>query len=416
MHEEGEPVTKLHDMNTPPKGFNEHPYPYHHELTLDVENVTNLGFGIARDNGWVVQIAFVLPGERVKVRIFRNHKNYSEADCIQVIEKSPDRVDPQCTLFGSCGGCQYQSVQYSTQLEWKRNQVIDNFERISGLQIEVLPVIPSPKQYGYRTKLTPHYEKARSSDPRKIGFLRYGSRKVIIDVPQCPIATDKINQELPRAREELPLHTKKNKGGTLLLRDTLEGVVTNPKEVVTEKVGDLIFQFKAGEFFQNNPFILPTLVDYVVGQAKVGSSSLLVDAYCGGGLFSLSAAKHFEKVIGIEISREGFEWARANASINRIENADFFLGTASTIFDELESHDEDFSLVIDPPRRGCDEDFLQQTLAFKPKKIIYVSCDPATQARDAKILVEGGYNITDVQPFDLFPQTRHVENIVTFIR
>ncbi|MDC0921060.1 SAM-dependent methyltransferase, partial [Opitutales bacterium] len=103
-------------------------------------------------------------------------------------------------------------------------------------------------------------------------------------------------------------------------------------------------------------------------------------------------------------------------SINRIENADFFLGTASTIFDELESHDEDFSLVIDPPRRGCDEDFLQQTLAFKPKKIIYVSCDPATQARDAKILVEGGYNITDVQPFDLFPQTRHVENIVTFIR
>ena len=251
-------------MNTPPKGFNEHPYPYHHELTLDVENVTNLGFGIARDNGWVVQIAFVLPGERVKVRIFRNHKNYSEADCIQVIEKSPDRVDPQCTLFGSCGGCQYQSVQYSTQLEWKRNQVIDNFERISGLQIEVLPVIPSPKQYGYRSKLTPHYEKARSSDPRKIGFLRYGSRKVIIDVPQCPIATDKINQVLPRAREELPLRTKKNKGGTLLLRDTLEGVVTNPKEVVTEKVGDLIFQFKAGEFFQNNPFILHALVDYVV--------------------------------------------------------------------------------------------------------------------------------------------------------
>jgi 23S rRNA (uracil1939-C5)-methyltransferase/tRNA (uracil-5-)-methyltransferase len=403
-------------MNLPPKGFNEHPYPYHHELILDVENVTNLGFGIARDNGWVIQIAFVLPGERVKVRIFRNHKNYSEADCIEVIEKSTDRVDPQCSLFGTCGGCQYQSVEYATQLKWKRNQVVDNFERISGLQVDVLPVVPSPKQYGYRSKLTPHYEKARSSDSRKIGFLKYGSRKVVIDVPSCPIATDEINEKLPAAREELHQTLKKKKGGTLLLRHTLEGVVTDPKKVVSEKVGELIFQFKAGEFFQNNPFILPLLVDYVVEQAKTGTSSLLVDAYCGGGLFSLSAAKHFKKVVGIEISREGFEWARANASINRIENAEFFLGNASSIFDELESQDEDFSLVIDPPRRGCDQDFLEQALAFKPNKIIYVSCDPATQARDAKILVDGGYKITEVQPFDLFPQTRHVENIVTFIR
>lgn len=403
-------------MNSPPKGFIEHPYPYHHELVLDVENVTNLGFGIARDNGWVIQIAFVLPGERVKVRIFRNHKNYSDADCIEVIDTSPDRVDPRCSLFGTCGGCQYQSVEYATQLKWKRNQVVDNFERISGLQVDVLPVIPSPKQYGYRSKLTPHYEKARSSDPRNIGFLRYGSRKVIIDVPNCPIATDEINAKLPSAREELHHSLKKKKGGTLLLRDTLEGVVTDPKKVVSEKVGELIFQFKAGEFFQNNPSILPTLVDYVVEQAKIGTSSLLIDAYCGGGLFSLSAAKHFKKVIGIEISREGFEWARANASINRIENALFFLGNASSIFDELESQKEDFSLVIDPPRRGCDQDFLEQTLSFKPNKIIYVSCDPATQARDAKILVDGGYTITKVQPFDLFPQTRHVENIVTFIR
>ena len=395
-------------MNLPPKGFNEHPYPYHHELILDVENVTNLGFGIARDNGWVIQIAFVLPGERVKVRIFRNHKNYSEADCIEVIEKSTDRVDPQCSLFGTCGGCQYQSVEYATQLKWKRNQVVDNFERISGLQVDVLPVVPSPKQYGYRSKLTPHYEKARSSDPRKIGFLKYGSRKVVIDVPSCPIATDEINEKLPAAREELHQTLKKKKGGTLLLRHTLEGVVTDPKKVVSEKVGELIFQFKAGEFFQNNPFILPSLVDYVVEQAKTGTSSLLVDAYCGGGLFSLSAAKHFKKVVGIEISREGFEWARANASINRIENADFFLGNASSIFDELESQDEDFSLVIDPPRRGCDQDFLDQTLSFKPNKIIYVSCDPATQARDAKILVDGGYKITEVQPFDLFPDRKSV--------
>ena len=136
----------------------------------------------------------------------------------------------------------------------------------------------------------------------------------------------------------------------------------------------------------------------------------------GGGLFSLSAAKYFTQVYGIEISREGFEWARANALINRIENAEFFLGNASSIFDEIRKDDKEYSLVIDPPRKGCDENFLMQTLSFKPKRIIYVSCDPATQARDAKILVDGGYQITEVQPFDLFPQTRHVENIVTFAR
>ena len=403
-------------MNLPPKGFNADPYEYHQELILEIENITNLGYGIARDNDWVIQVAFVLPGEKVRVQIFRNHKNYSEADCIEVISASPDRVEPECSLFGICGGCQYQSVKYSTQVEWKRKQVYDSFSRIGGLDVSVKAVISSPKKYGYRSKLTPHYEKTRSDNPKKIGFLRYGSRKVIIDVPQCPIATENINHALPSARVELQNTQNKKKGGTLLLRDTIEGVITNPKEVVSERVGDLIFQFKAGEFFQNNPFILPKLVDYVIQQAKLDNADLLVDAYCGGGLFSLSAAKHFKRVLGIEISREGFEWARANASINRIENAEFFLGNASSIFSELENNNENCSLVIDPPRKGCDEDFLQQAIAFQPNKIIYVSCDPVTQARDAKILVEGGYKIIEVQPFDLFPQTRHVENIVTFLR
>jgi 23S rRNA (uracil1939-C5)-methyltransferase/tRNA (uracil-5-)-methyltransferase len=403
-------------MNSAPKGFNEHPYEYHQELILVIDNVTNLGFGVARDNGWVIHVAFVLPGEEIRAKIFRNHKNYSEADCVEVLKKSPHRVEPQCTLFGTCGGCQYQSVEYKTQLEWKRQQVVDNFQRISDLEIDALPVIPSPKEYAYRSKLTPHYERARQDEKRKIGFLRYGSRKVIIDVPQCPIATDNINQSLPSAREDIQSRLTKKKGGTLLLRDTLEGVVTDNKKVVCEKVGELIFQFKAGEFFQNNPFILPKLVNYVIEQALGTEDSLLVDAYCGGGLFSLSAAQHFKHVVGIEISREGFDWARANALLNRIENVDFFLGEASSIFAEIEKGEQNCSLVIDPPRRGCDEIFLQQALLFNPNKIVYVSCDPATQARDAKFLVNGGYKISKVQPFDLFPQTRHVENIVTFIR
>ena len=155
------------------------------------------------------------------------------------------------------------------------------------------------------------------------------------------------------------------------------------------------------------------MVEHVVAEASEGASALLVDAYCGGGLFSLSAAAQFERVVGIEISREGFEWARANALLNKITNAEFYLGDASSIFDELEGCGQTCSLVVDPPRKGCDEVFLKQTLDFRPARIVYVSCDPATQARDLKFLVAGGYRLLKAKPFDLFPQTRHVENVVT---
>ena len=400
-------------MQASPKGFLDQPYPYHHELVLEIENVTNLGYGIARDDGWVVQVAFTLPGERVRARIFRNHNNYSEADCLEVLSPSADRVEPKCELFGICGGCQYQTVRYETQLSWKRKQVEESFARIGGIEVPVEPVEPSPKTFGYRSKLTPHYERARATERRKLGFLRHGSRKVLVDVTQCPIATEGINDALPYAREELQQMQGRKKGGTLLFRDTLEGVITDPKKTASEKVGGLLFQFRAGEFFQNNPFILPKMVEHVVGQAREKNSALLVDAYCGGGLFSLSAAAYFDRVVGIEISREGFEWARTNALLNKIENAEFFLGDASSIFQELENCEQTCSLIIDPPRKGCDSSFLKQALDFHPERIIYVSCDPATQARDVKTLLEGGYRLLQAKPFDLFPQTRHVENVVT---
>ena len=395
-----------------PKGFNDHPYPYHHELELKIERVSNLGLGIARDNGWVIQVPFVLPGELVRVRIYRNHKNYSDADCMEILIPSSDRVEAKCELFGTCGGCQYQMADYSKQLEWKRNQVSDCFQRIGGLELTVLPTIPSPKIYGYRSKLTPHYQKTKDGIEPKLGFLKNGSRKILIDVPKCPIATDSINRHLQLVRKEL-FKERKRRGGTLLLRDVQEGVTTDPNQLVTEKVESFLFQFKAGEFFQNNPYILPGLVEHVIEQAAPKESLSLIDAFCGGGLFSLFGSMKFEKVVGIEISREGFEGARTNAKLNQISNAEFFLGDASSIFEELKSLPNPCSLVVDPPRKGCDSNFLNQCLEFQPKRIIYVSCDPATQARDAKILVDGGYEILQVQPFDLFPQTRHIENVLT---
>ena len=403
-------------MTTPPKGFRPEPYEYHEELNLRVESLANLGHGVARHDGWVVHVTNVIPGELVRARIFRNHKSHSEADCIEVVEASPERKNPKCSLYGTCGGCQYQHVAYETQLLWKRKQVADSLSRIGGIVHKVEPVVASPKPYGYRTKLTPHFQKGKDGKIGSIGFLRMGSRRSIVDVEQCPIATDAINAHLPDARENLRASWKGKRGGTLLLRDSQEGVTTCPRAMVSEQLDSLVFQFRASEFFQNNPFILPKFVDYVISQAKSDGLECLVDAYCGGGLFALSAARSFRSVIGVEINREGFECAKANATLNRIQNCRFFLGSASEIFADISLPGNRCSLVVDPPRKGCDETFLSQAMEFEPAVIVYVSCEPTTQARDAKIIVAGGYVIDQVQPFDLFPQTRHVENVITFRR
>lgn len=399
-------------MNEAPKNFRPEPYAYHQELTLRVEGLTNLGLGVARDDGWVVLTPFVLPDETVRLRIYRNHKNYSEADLIEVLSPAPDRVKPPCPLFGNCGGCQYQHFSYEGQLVWKRRHVEEAFARLAGVEAKVLPVWPSPQRFGYRSKLTPHFQKGPEGIG-EVGFLMQGRRRTIVDVESCPIATDAINERLPEARAELRRTWKGKRGGTLLLREVIEGVVSDPEEVVSERVGSRTFQFKAGEFFQNNPFLLPEMVAYVTGEAAADEVRHLVDAYCGSGLFAVSASHLFERCIGVEISGEAANWARANAAINRLDNCEFILGSAEEVFAEVPFAGATSALVIDPPRKGCDAAFLDQTIAFGPRRIVYVSCDPATQARDVEALLKGGYQLDKVQPFDLFPQTRHVESIAT---
>lgn len=398
-----------------PKQFNPHPFPYHHELEITIDTLTNLGIGLGRVEGWVVMVPFALPGERVKARVYRNHKNYSDADLIAVLQASHERVAPQCPLFGTCGGCQYQHLSYAAQLEWKRSQVVELMAKIGGIEHPVLPTHPSPMQYGYRSKLTPHFAKPR--DPEfPIGFLRHGQRK-IVDVPHCPIATDAINAALPAERERTRTPRKPHKkGGTLLLRHTLEGVTTDNKALVSERVGEVVYQFHAGEFFQNNPFILPAFVAYSVRQAQAGDAQYLIDAYCGVGMFALAASPYFIKVLGVEVNVNAVQWANGNAAINGLQNCEFIIGQAEAIFAKVDFPGAKTAMIIDPPRAGCDSAFLNQLLALQPQRLVYVSCDPATQARDLKPLIAGGYAIEQIQPFDLFPQTRHIENVVTLTK
>ncbi len=401
-------------MDTPPRKFVPTPFAYHEEVELVIDNLSNMGDGVGRINNWVVFVPYTLPGEKVRARIYRNDKNCSMADLVEVIEASPRRVQPQCPVFGYCGGCQYQHLEYAAQLEWKTAQVADLLRLQAGLELPVKPAIASPVIYNYRSKITPHFQKPKDARMGSIGFLRAGSRSEICDVKQCPIAMAPINAALPALRKAVQQAAGQYKrGATLLMRVSEGSVITNNNAVCTEKVGDLTFNFLAGDFFQNNPYILPAFTDYVARQACAGGAKYLVDAYCGSGLFALTLASHFEKVLGVEVSETSADWARANARSNNITHASFLAASAEAIFEQVDFPAAESAVVIDPPRKGCDMAFLNQLFAFGPERVVYVSCNPATQIRDLAEFDKAGYEVIEVQPFDLFPQTKHLECVAT---
>jgi 23S rRNA (uracil1939-C5)-methyltransferase/tRNA (uracil-5-)-methyltransferase len=441
------------------KKFNDHPFAYHQEIELEITTLTNLGSGLGRivlpaienreskiensggnsGGGWVVMVPFTLPGERVRARVFRNQKNFSEADLVEVLKPSPHRIAPPCPLFGRCGGCQYQHLTYAEQLAWKRRQVGELLRHMAGIEFPVAPVIASPREYGYRSKITPHFAAPRKNAeipnpngqtpkgplPKErpegfpIGFLRQGTRFDIVDVPHCDIATEAINARLPEMRASIRARAAAGefpRGATLLLRDAGGTVTSDYEAIITETVGELKLRFLARDFFQNNPFILPAFTGYVREQASADGAKFLVDAYCGSGLFALASARAFERVAGVEVSESSVKFAQQNAAANGITNATFLAGDATAIFQGLTFPAAETVVVIDPPRKGCDESFLQQLFAFGPATVVYVSCDPATQMRDLRHFLAAGYTLTSVQPFDLFPQTRHLECVITLRR
>jgi 23S rRNA (uracil1939-C5)-methyltransferase/tRNA (uracil-5-)-methyltransferase len=507
----------------PPRRFVDFPFGYHQELILEVESLTNRGWGVGRvalpavaaataaaasrdenrgvdnsdnnddddsphfrtasagesDRRWVVLVApGVIPGEVVKVRVFRNFNRYSEADLVEVVffsspearrkdkegdcddqpatmPSSPGRVEPRCSVFAECGGCQYQHMDVELQRYWKTRHVQEAMEQY-GIDARVSPCLGTPHTYGYRSKLTPHYHAPSSKRDgsgsgggaqelaiRQIGFQRQTSRQ-IVDVERCAIATDPINDAYRQIREELlspdfiasTKKKKKNKGATLLLRqgNSFDAqVVTEHQRTLTTSVLGMNFTYLAGNFFQNNYYVLPLMVQTVVDAAAAplppndARPAHLIDCYCGSGLFAVSAAARFESVIGIEINERAVQEATANAEQNGLSNCRFVSATAEHIFRNLEDPEgaemkvscDRTVVVLDPPRNGCSESFLQQLLTFAPARIVYLSCDPVTQARDvANVLQHENvrYEIESVQPFDLFPQTRHIECLVVLNR
>lgn len=410
--------------------FNAFPFALKEVITLTVDDLTNLGLGVGRSklsdgSNWVIMVPLVLPGEQVKVQIIHNYKSYSEATLLEVIKASPDRVIPNCPYFSTCGGCQYQHMNVSSQRKWKKSQVRTALHRIAGLNgTDVGETIGTDHVYHYRSKITPHF--ATSDTVGGVGVIGFQQRHTrnLVDIKTCKVASEAVNREYYQVRETLlqssgaTSSNHNNADKSLLLRESSDGrVVTSPTGEVEQVVGDIRFRFQAREFFQNNPYVVGLLVQHVVDQAVGHGCKYLVDAYCGSGLFALSAARHFQAVYGIEISAPSVESAKSNAVFNEIDNVHFIKGDANMIFANLKQVPaENAVVVIDPPRKGCDASFLKQLFSYRPHKIVYISCEPTTQARDAGRIVAEGYEVVNVTPFDMFPQTRHIENVVTFVK
>ncbi|KAF9527882.1 S-adenosyl-L-methionine-dependent methyltransferase [Crepidotus variabilis] len=453
------------------------PYPDGHELEITIEKVGSGGSGIARAPGsesWAIVVPFALPEEKVRVEIVgRPERMYSNAKMLEILQPNEawrDDSRVRCQYFTQCGGCQYQMLSSEKQLDLKKNVITRAYETYSKLPAASLPsteeTTESPLVYKYRTKITPHFERPRKSikpyDIKdgehppwlKIGFNLVG-RNETMDIEECPIATDVLNEQYKKDRKDIAQKIfSYKKGVSLMYRDSLDGsldavemmslsttdrelseaftkhvCVTDQKGLSREMVGDYLFEYTAGSFFQNNNTILPLLVDYVKDTIAGPSTSSgtkhpthLVDTYCGAGLFAISLSDRFEHVAGIELSSASIASAKRNAELNQIPptKISFLAGDAANIFDVVRSFPPSQTVVvIDPPRKGCDEAFIKQLVEFRAATVVYVSCNVHTQARDVGDIVrrtEGDdegrrYRVERVRGFDLFPQTAHVESV-----
>lgn len=433
---------ETHPAKVPSKFVN-FPFDYHQLVELEIESLTNRGWGLGRvsiesppkaneeeeepsETLWVVMVPNVIPGEKVLVSIFRNFKSYSEGDLHSVLTPSPDRVaEPACPFSTECGGCQFQHMTIEAQRRWKTQAVQEALEQYDvHHNVTVLPTLGTTDHVlEYRSKLTPHYQAPSKRQLREtnntrisaIGFQRKSNRQ-IIDIPTCRIATPAVNEAYAQARSSLMADpTLRKKGATLLFRQGDNNTVTTQhRDYLTTTVRGRSFVYQAGNFFQNNYYALPLLVDTV--RHAVAGFSRLIDCYCGSGLFAISCADLCDEVKGIEINAQAVEEATANAERNPPSSHVSFTAAATpnALFASLSERRRSV-VVLDPPRKGCGDDFLQQLLQLGPERIVYVACDVVTQARDVAVLL-GHYTIVKIQPIDLFPQTRHIENVIVLDR
>jgi len=360
-------------------------------VILHITDVAFGGEGVGRVDDFVVFVPFVLVDEEVEAELVEVKKQFARARLLRVLRPSAARVSPPCRFFGECGGCQYQHIDYPTQLELKRKQVADLFERIGGFSREVVaPVIPCPQPYGYRNRLMLRSQWNKPEQKLNIGFLRADSR-LVVDLDTCAIAEPALNEQIRHVRAHPP-----PRGGL--------------KVVV--RIAPEDWEVPRDSFFQNNFFLLPQFAELVRQRLRDSGARFLVDAYCGVGFFAIETASVVETFVGVEIDQQAVKAARRNAAARGIRNGEFIEGRAERLWPGILKRFEPATtaILLDPPRTGCPAEGLAALRETRPSQVLYVSCHPATLARDLNVLcADGVFELVSVSPLDMFPQTQHVE-------
>ena len=441
-------------------------------IELDITGMTHEGLGVGKIDGFAVFVHGAIDGERVRAKIIKVLKSYAVARVIEFIKSSPHRIEPFCPVYKRCGGCSLQHMSYEKTLEFKRQVVTDNLTRIGGLSdVNVNETIGMVKPLNYRNKA--QYPIGMGKEGPVAGFFARRSHE-IIDAPVCGIqhplsdkAKDivigfakalnipvydestgaglirhvvtktafgtgeimviivatkpeipKINKLIYRLKRDIPglasiILNINPKRGNVVLGD--KNITLYGKDTIEDILGGLTFEISPLSFYQVNSVQTEVLYKKAIEYAGLSGNETVYDLYCGIGTITLFAASKARLVIGVEVVPEAIEAANRNALKNNITNTEFYTGDVEEVFPKLFAEGKKADVVfIDPPRKGCEETLLKTLVDMSPDRIVYVSCNPSTLARDLKYLCgkDAGYEVKEVQPVDMFPWTEHVECII----
>ena len=436
------------------------------EHTKIIDAMTSEGSGIARIDGYTVFIPGAIVGDTVRFLVVKENKKYGFGKVLEIVNPSPDRMAAKCATFSKCGGCTLSAMNYNAQLEFKRKKVYDAITRIGGFtNIKDVDIIPSSPCYGYRNKA--QFPVGEFNGEIKAGFYAPHSHRVV-PTDYCHLSSAHTNEIInsciewfnknnTKAYNEITkqgalrhICVRSGKTETMLVFVTakpikkiyslssfltdkyseISGIVENynphdtnviygtydktifGRPYIIDNIGSLKYKIHYKSFYQVNPYTTLPLYEKALELSALDQTKTVFDLYCGGGTISLFLAQKAKSVIGIEIVEEAVINARENAELNNIKNAHFYCGAAEEVAPKLIKEGKTADVVVlDPPRKGCDEKLLKAVGEMKPERIVYVSCDAATMARDAKFLSQYGYAPTYVTAADQFPQTAHVEAV-----
>ena len=437
---------------------------------VEIIDLNHTGQGVAKIDNFVVFIDGAIKGDRTKIELIEIKKNYAVGKLLKIISPSINRINPPCKHFNDCGGCQLMQLDYKEQLIYKRNRVINEFKR-SQINFDdslVKDTIGMEEPFRYRNKTS--FSVREKNNEIQIGPYEQGTYNTV-DIDGCMVQSEEADNVLRAFKNllvkyKIKVYDKNSKGGIvrnivirnnrrnelmviivttienfqnkdLLIKDLISlvpNIVTlvqniNDKNtnlimgrksitlygegIITDMIEDLIFTISPQTFFQINPLQTERLYKTAIEYADIDKDDICFDIYCGIGTISLMAAKKARKVYGVEIVEQSIINARENAKRNKLDNAEFYAGKAEQILPKLYKQNIKADIVIvDPPRKGCEKAVIDTIISMAPNKVVYVSCNPSTLARDIKLLENGGYISKKVQPVDQFPWTYHVETCV----